>query len=113
MPRRVYRMGVGTALVAPVFLLTKELRREPDVTWPTSSLVCYSFTADGAVPRAAIYAACPAPVRIEPAGDVKRLELSGLQGAVPVGEVLEEILIPLVGLRLVVAARPVEEQVER
>src|SRR5262249_10211693 len=54
----------------------------------------------------------PAPVRIKPAGHVERLELSSLHGAEHVGEVLEEILIPLVGLRLVVAIGPFEEKVE-
>ena len=64
---------------------------------------------DGAAASAGL---APAPMRIQPAGDVKWLWLFGLQGSVHVGEILEEIVIPLVGPGFVVAARPVEEEVE-
>src|SRR5262249_42169291 len=64
---------------------------------------------DGAAAAARL---APAPMRIEPAGDVEGFQFLGLQRTVPVREVLEEIPVPLVGPRLVVAARPFEEQVE-
>lgn len=76
----------------------------------SASSACKSFSASGSLRRSH---RAQAPVRAEPAGHVEWLEYSGLQGTVPVGEVLEEIMIPLVGLRLAQTTGTFEEKIEQ